>query len=135
LTQYGWFVHRWRLVWLQDGLPGIPGLLNRLRPTLPADDYDWGIHETVSDDYRWPRPDFRNADFGVFSGFDAGDYGSLDVAESALFHSRDLCRRSDGHTDYRPLEYVSFRGPDGRALRHQHGSGLGCEFGAWARRR
>src|SRR4029077_2719387 len=81
LTEYGWPVHRRRLVWLQDGLPGVPGLLNRLRPTLPADDYDWRIHETVSDGHRWPRPDFRNADSGVLSGFDPGDYSSLDVAE------------------------------------------------------
>jgi len=28
LTQYGWFIHSRRFVWLQNGLPGVPGLLN-----------------------------------------------------------------------------------------------------------
>ena len=71
-----------------------------LRPTLPTDDYDWRIHETVSDNYRWPRPDFRDADSGVLSGFDAGDYSSLEAAESAVLDTRHFFRRRNCHTDH-----------------------------------
>src|SRR6202047_4552876 len=71
-----------------------------LRPTIPTDDYDWRIHETVSDNYRWPRPDFRDADSGVLSGFDAGDYSSLEAAESAVLDTRHFFRRRNCHTDH-----------------------------------
>ena len=36
--------------WLQDGLSGVARFLSRLRPTLSAHDYDWGIYETVFDE-------------------------------------------------------------------------------------
>ena len=65
-----------------------------------------------------------------FLALDAGDYGSLDVAESAVLHTRHFCCRGNGHTDHRHLEHVPVRRPDGRALRHQYRSGLAGEFGA-----
>ncbi len=54
----------------------------------------------------------------------AGDYGSLDVAESATCHTRDFRCRSNCYTDERHLEHVSFCCPDGRALRYQYRSSL-----------
>jgi Tat protein translocase TatC len=83
------------------------------------------------------RPDFRNAGSRVLSRFDAGDYGPLDVAESAICHTRDFRCRGNCHTDERHLEHVSFRCPDGRALRYQYRSSLAGEFiaRAWSGRR
>jgi hypothetical protein len=118
LTQYGRFVHGRRLFWLQDGLSGVARFLSRLRPTLSTHDYDRGIYETVFDSHRRSRADFRNAGSRILSGFDAGDYGSLDVAEPALFHTRDFYCRGNYHTDHRHLEHVSFRCSHDRALRH-----------------
>src|SRR5438270_4538995 len=82
-AQYGYFVHSRRSFRLQDGVSGIPGLLNRLRPTLSADDHDWRIYEAVCDHHRRARADLRNAGARVFPGFDAGDNGSLDVVQPA----------------------------------------------------
>src|SRR5207237_10109152 len=52
LDRHRWIVRSWRAVRLQNGLPLVTGFLNRLRPTVPADDYDWRIYETVSSDHR-----------------------------------------------------------------------------------
>src|SRR5439155_605062 len=113
----------------------VPGLLNRLRPTLPADDYDWRIYEAVCNRHHRSWVDFRNANSRVLSGFDEGDYGSLDVAESAVLHTRHLYYRGNRHTHGRHLKHVPFRCSDGCALRHQHGSGLAGQFQARARSR
>jgi Sec-independent protein translocase protein (TatC) len=118
------------VVRLQNGLPRVPGFLNRLRPTVPTDDYDWGVYEIVPNDHHRSRPDFRNADSRVFSRFDAGDYGSLDVAEPAIFRTGDFCCRSNRHTQRRHREYVSSCRSNGRALRHQYRSGLAGQFGS-----
>ncbi len=115
--------------------PSVPGLLNRLRPTLPADDYDWRIYEAVCNRHHRSWVDFRNANSRVLSGFDEGDYGSLDVAESAVLHTRHLYYRGNRHTHGRHLKHVPFRCSDGCALRHQHGSGLAGQFQARARSR
>jgi hypothetical protein len=124
------FVHCRRLFWFQDGLPGVAGSPNRIRPALPADDHDCTIYEVVFDNHHWSRPDLRNADSRVLSRLDAADYSSLDVARPALLHNRHFCCRGNGHTDYRHLEYVPLCRPDGRALCHQYWSGLAGEFGA-----
>ena len=92
---------------------------------LIANDHDWGIYEIVSNDHRWSRANFRNADSRILSRFDAGDYGSLDVAQSAIFHTCHFCSRSNRYTCHRHLEHVPFCCPDGRALRNEHRSGLG----------
>jgi hypothetical protein len=124
LPQYGRFVHSWRFVWLQDGIFGVPGLLNRLRPTLPADDYDWRIYEAVCDNHHRSQVDFRNANSRVLSGFDEGDYGSLDVGNLRYSIVAIFYYRGNRHTHGRPLKHVPFRRSDGCALRHQYGSGL-----------
>src|SRR5437899_8392730 len=115
------------LVWLQDGLPGIARFLNRLRPTLPTDDHDWGIHKAVSNDHHRTRADFRNAHSRVLPRSDAGGYGAMDVAQSAVFHTCHFCSCSNRHTYHRHFEYVPFCCTDGRALRNEHRSGLAGE--------
>ena len=107
--------------------PSVPGLLNRLRPTLPTDDHDWGIHKAVSNDHHRTRADFRNAHSRVLPRSDAGDYGALDVAKSAIFHTCHFCSCSNRHTYHRHFEYVPFCCTDGRALRNEHRSGLAGE--------
>jgi hypothetical protein len=77
-----------------------------------------------------PRPDLRDADSRVLPRVDAGDYSSLDVAESAVLDTRHFCRRRNGHTDHRHLEHVPLCCPDDRALRPQYRSGLAGEFDA-----
>jgi Tat protein translocase TatC len=59
-------------------------------------------------------------------------HGSLDVAKSALFHARHFYCRRNRHTHCRHLEHVPFCCPDGRALCHQHRSGLSGESRARA---
>ena len=56
-------------------------------PMLPAADHDWGIYKAVSNDHHRARVDFRNAHSRLLPRSDAGDYGSLDVAQSAIFHT------------------------------------------------
>src|ERR1700691_6416867 len=80
LTQYRWFVYSWRSFWLQDGLPGVPGFLNRLRTTLPTDDNDRRIYEAVCDNHRRSRTDFRNANSCFLFGVDAPHNRPMDVA-------------------------------------------------------
>jgi hypothetical protein len=116
-----------------DGLSGIPGLLNWLRTTFPADDYDWRIYEAVCDNHPRSRADFRNANCRVLSRFDAGDYGSLDVAEPAIFHSGYFYCRGGRRPYRRYPQHVSFRRSDGCALRHQYRGGLAGQFHAGAR--
>ena len=113
------------VVRLQDGVSGVAGFLNRLRPMLPAADHDWGIYKAVSNDHHRARVDFRNAHSLVLPRSDAGDYGSLDVAQSAIFDTCHFCSRSNRYTCHRHLEHVPFCCPDGRALRNEHRSGLG----------
>ena len=122
---------------LQNGLSGIPGFLDRLRPTLPADDYDWRIHQAVCDNHHRSRTDFRNANSGLLSSFNAGNYGPLDVAESTVLHTRHLYYCGNRHTHRRPPEHVPLRRPNGCALRHQYRSGLAGQFQtrAWSTRR
>jgi hypothetical protein len=118
LTQYGWFVHSRRSFWLQDGVPGVPGFLNRLWTTLPTDDNDRRIYEAVCDDNRRSRTDFRNANCRVLLGPDASDHRALDVAESPIFHPRHFCCRGNHHTHCRYPKHVSFRRSDASALCH-----------------
>jgi len=94
-------------------------------PMLPAADHDWGIYKAVSNDHHRARVDFRNAHSRLLPRSDAGDYGSLDVAQSAIFHTCHFCSRSNRYTCHRHLEHVPFCCPDGRALRNEHRSGLG----------
>ena len=124
-SQYRRIVSSRRVVRLQDGVSGVAGFLNRLRPMLPADDHDWGIYKAVSNDHHRARVDFRNAHSRLLPRSDAGDYGSLDVAQSAIFHTCHFCSRSNRYTCHRHLEHVPFCCPDGRALRNEHRSGLG----------
>jgi hypothetical protein len=133
LAKYGWFVRRRRSVWLQDGIPGVAGLPNRLRPTLPANDYDWRIYEAVCHDYRRSRADLRNANCGVIPGLNARDHRPLDVAESPIFNPRYCCYRGDHHTHCRHLEHMSFRRANDSALRHQYRSGLAGQLHPGAR--
>src|ERR1700726_3574699 len=72
------------------------GYGQRFQPMI----YDWGIYEAVFDSYHRSRPYFRNAGSRVLSRFDAGDYGSMDVAESTIFHTRDFCCCGNCHTDH-----------------------------------
>src|SRR5439155_10256204 len=58
---------------------------------------------------------------------DAGDYGALDVAKSAIFHTCHFCSCSNRHTYHGHFEYVPFCCTDGRALRNEHRSGLAGE--------
>src|ERR1039457_1812203 len=125
-------VHTRRVIRLQDGLSRVARFLDWLWPTLPADDYDWGIYETVLDSHRRSRADFRNANSRVLSRFDASDYGAVDVAESPIFYTCDFCCRRNCHTDRRHLEHVSVRCADGGALRYQYGSGVASESDARA---
>ena len=124
-SQYRRIVSSRRVVRLQDGVSGVAGFLNRLRPMLPAADHDWGIYKAVSNDHHRARVDFRNAHSRLLPRSDAGDYGSLDVAQSAIFHTCHFCSRSNRYTCHRHLEHVPFCCPDGRALRNEHRSGLG----------
>src|SRR6266566_4151621 len=101
--------------------------MDRLRPTLPTDDHDWGIHKGVSNDHHRTRSDFRNAHSRVLPRSDAGDYGALDVAKSAIFHTCHFCSCSNRHTYHGHFEHVPFCCTDGRALRNEHRSGLAGE--------
>ena len=83
-------------------------------PMLPAADHDWGIYKAVSNDHHRARVDFRNAHSRLLPRSDAGDYGSLDVAQSAIFHTCHFCSRSNRYTCHRHLEHVPFCCPDGR---------------------
>src|ERR1700683_854001 len=130
LTQYRWFVYSWRSFWLQDGLPGVPGFLNRLRTTLPPDDNDRRIYEAVCDHHRRSRTDFRNANSRVLLGPNASDHRALDVAEPPIFHPRHFCCRGNHYTHCRHPEHVSFCRSNDGPLRPQYRSGLAGQLHA-----
>ena len=115
---------------LQNGLPGIARLSDRIRATLPADDHDWGIHEAFRDNHSRSWADFRNASSSFLSGFDAGYNGALDVAESAVCDIGHLYYCGHRHAYRRHPQHVPVRHSDGCALRHQYRSGLAREFQA-----